>query len=165
MALEGVPFYCLHDIAQVGRLTGRRFLGGRDWYRVGCEYLVKIQKADGSWEGAGVHKQLDHQPVVATSFALLFLSGGQRPVLITKLAHGEADGWNNKWSDCRNLTGFASRQLFKKQPLAWQVFDVRKVEADLRGDPEEAGGPVAGQPHSSLSTATPFSSPRKSGAS
>jgi len=129
-ALESVPFYCLYGIERTGRLTGRRYFGEHDWYRVGCDYLVRIQKEDGSWEGNGIHRQLDHQPIVATSFALLFLSKGRTPILITKLAHGEAEGWNNKRSDCRHLVEFASRELFKKQPLAWQVFDVRKWDAN-----------------------------------
>lgn len=123
------PFYCLYGIERTGRLTGQRYLGGHDWYRIGCDYLVRIQKKDGSWEGTGL-EQLDHHPIVATSFALLFLSKGRTPILITKLAHGPGDGWNNKRSDCRHLVEFASRELFKKQPMAWQVFDVRKKEAE-----------------------------------
>ncbi len=123
------PFYCLYGIERTGRLTGQRYLGSSDWYRVGCEHLVRIQKKDGSWEGSGL-EQLDHHPIVATSFALLFLSKGRTPILITKLAHGPGDGWNNKRSDCRHLVGFASRELFKKQPMAWQVFDVRRKEAE-----------------------------------
>src|SRR5262249_50204027 len=61
-------------------------------------------------------------------FALLFLAKGRTPVLISKLAYGGVDSsdWNNKRSDVRHLVEFASRELFKKQPLAWQVFDVRQ---------------------------------------
>ena len=67
---------------------------------------------------------------MATSFALLFLSKGRTPILLTKFAHGEGSGWNNKRSDCRHLAEFASRELFKKQPMAWQVFDIRTKQAD-----------------------------------
>jgi hypothetical protein len=70
--------YALYGIERAGRLSGRRFLGGVDWYRLGCEYLVKAQKDDGSWSGEG-HEVL---PQVATSFALLFLSRGRTPVLV-----------------------------------------------------------------------------------
>ena len=45
------PFYCLYGIERAGRLTGRRFFGEHDWYRVGCEYLVSIQEENGSWNG------------------------------------------------------------------------------------------------------------------
>jgi len=131
ISVFGSPFYCLYGLERTGRLTGQRYFGGRDWYRMGCEYLVSIQKPDGSWEGRGDHmQQLDHWPVVATSFSLLFLSKGRTPVLISKLAHGQGDGWNNKRSDVRHLVDFASQELFKKQPLAWQVFDIRQKQAE-----------------------------------
>jgi hypothetical protein len=67
-------------------------------------------------------------------------------VLISKLAHGDGDDWNNDRNDARNLVEFASKQvfreqkievagrvLFKKQPLAWQVFDIRR-QGDLPAD-------------------------------
>jgi hypothetical protein len=122
------PFYCLYGIERAGRLSGQRFFGGEDWYEVGCRFLVGAQKANGSWEGTGGRGiQADSSPMVATSFALLFLAKGRTPVLVTKLAYGGVDSsdWNNKRGDVRHLVEFASRELFKKQPLAWQVFDVR----------------------------------------
>jgi hypothetical protein len=126
------PFYCLYGIERAGRLTGQRYFEGHDWYEVGCRYLTDIQKADGSWQGGGIGPPFDQAPIVATSFALLFLSKGRTPVLVSKLAYGQADyhGWNNKRSDVRNLVEFCSREIFKKQPLAWQSFDVRLMEAD-----------------------------------
>ena len=130
-ATVGSPFYSLYGIERAGRLTGQRFLGGHDWYRVGCEYLVEHPEGGRLLEGGrGGTQQLDHWPVVATSFSLLFLSKGRTPVLMTKLAHGDGDDWNNKHNDMRHLVEFASRELFKKQPLAWQVFDVRKKPAE-----------------------------------
>jgi hypothetical protein len=128
--LRPAPFYCLYGLERAGRLSGRRFFGGHDWYEVGCRYLVQVQRGDGRWDGAGQ----DHWPVVSTSFALLFLSKGRTPVLISKLAYGPPDyeGWDNKRSDVRHVTEFASRELFKRQPLAWQIFDVRSREADTQ---------------------------------
>lgn len=117
------PFYCLYGIERTGRLTGRRFFGGHDWYEIGCRYLVAVRKADGYWQG----NNQDGSPVLATSFALLFLAKGRTPVLITKLAYGPPgyEGWNNKHNDTRHLVEFAGHELFKKMPLAWQIFDVR----------------------------------------
>jgi hypothetical protein len=66
------PFYCLHSIKQLGRLTGQGRLGNKDWYRTGCEYLVATQLSSGSWEGRDT--DLDRWPIVSTSLALIFLS-------------------------------------------------------------------------------------------
>ena len=127
----GSPFYALYGLERAGRLTGQRYFGGHDWYEVGVRYLVETQKADGSWAGVPGRGTLDHPPVVATSFALLFLAKGRVPVLLTKLAYGELDGhgWNNKRNDMRNLSDFCSEALFKNQPVGWQVFDIRAIEA------------------------------------
>ncbi len=122
--LASPTYYSLYGIERAGRLSGQRFFGKHDWYRVGCEFLVNNQQGDGSWKGASA----DGDPILATSFALLFLSRGRTPVLISKLAYGPAESqdWNNDRNDTRNLVEFTSRELFKKKPLAWQVFDPRR---------------------------------------
>lgn len=162
-------FYNVYGIERVGRLTGHRFLGRYDWYREGCDFLVRTQKDDGHWtSNKGI--QIDGAKGISTSFALLFLSKGRTPVLISKLAHGEytiptkraggvdipergmltekgddpgVTGWNRKHHDVRNLTDFASRELFGGLPLGWQVYDPRRRE--YKGDDEilaEVGGLV-----------------------
>ncbi|MFN4258637.1 MAG: DUF4159 domain-containing protein [Gemmataceae bacterium] len=129
-------FYNLYGIERAGRLSGQRFFGEHDWYRHGCEYLVEIQRENGAWFLPS--QGFDSFPVVSTSFALLFLSKGRTPVLISKLVHGPRDnpgtGWNNKHHDARNVVAFASQELFKRQPLAWQVFDARRVRSDTLAD-------------------------------
>jgi hypothetical protein len=113
------PFYSLHGLERAGRLTGRRFFGDKDWYHVGCEYLVSIQEENGSWNG---HQQgFDYWPPVATSLALLFLSEGRTPVLVSKLAFHV--NWNRKRSDMRHVVEYASRELFEKKHLTWQLID------------------------------------------
>ena len=120
-------FYNLYGIERAGRLTGQRFLGEHDWYRVGCVYLTQrdMQREDGSWFGRGPH---DTWPTVSTSFALLFLSKGRTPVLISKLVHGPGNDWNNDRNDARNLVNFASTELFRGRQMAWQVFDTSRLE-------------------------------------
>jgi hypothetical protein len=136
-------FYNLYGIERAGRLSGQRFFGGHDWYRAGCAYLLNKnrQTAEGSWRGAGP-STWDGNPVIATSFSLLFLSKGKTPVLIHKLMHGPqprglVGDWNNDPNDVRNLTEFCSRHLFVKDgrpvPLTWQAFDASKLDA---GDPQ-----------------------------
>jgi squalene cyclase len=120
---RGNVYYSLYGLGRAGRLTGLRFFGVHDWYREGCDYLLRRQDPQGSWLGRG----FEHYPTVATSFAILFLSQGRRPILISKLMHGPADDWNNDHSDARNLVDFASQELFKRQPLAWEAFDAKHV--------------------------------------
>jgi hypothetical protein len=119
-------FYWLYCIERAGRLSGRRFLGNQDWYRMGCEFLVNQQDHDdGSFRGEG-------HPIIATSFALLFLAKGRTPVLISKLVHGlpaqDDTDWNNDRNDVRNLVDFVSNEVFQKKKLAWQVFNPRQTD-------------------------------------
>jgi hypothetical protein len=119
---RGNIFYNLYGLERAGRLTGLRFFGDHDWYREGCEYLVKYQDPQGAWNGRG----FEQYPTLATSFAILFLSKGRTPIMISKLVHGPGEDWNNDHNDARNLVDFASRELFKRQPLSWQVFDAKR---------------------------------------
>lgn len=134
-------FYNIYGIERVGRLSGQRFLGEHDWYREGCELLTGAvpspaglnQKAGGEFRIEG--SALDVSPTVSTSFALLFLAKGRTPILMSKMAWdsaadrvGTSLGWNRKHHDARHLVEYSSRELFKKMPLAWQVFDPRLTD-------------------------------------
>ena len=113
-------FYNIYGIERAGRLSGQRFMANRDWYREGCDYLISKQQDDGSWSGGG----FDGGTIGGTSFALLFLSKGRTPILISKFAWGTNE-WNNKHYDMKHVVEYASRELFKKTPLGWQVYDCR----------------------------------------
>jgi hypothetical protein len=140
-------FYNVYGMERLGRLSGQRWIGRSDWYRDGCQFLLGkgrdagLQNEDGSiTRGKGI----DSAEILTTSFALLFLSKGRTPVLISKFAWGDAkelgngmfvevggpaDGaanWNRKHNDTRHLVEYASRELFKGTPLSWQVYDVRR---------------------------------------
>jgi hypothetical protein len=116
-------YYNIYGVERAGRLSGYRFLAGRDWYREGCQFLVRKQSSDGSWSGGS----MDGGTIGATSFALLFLSKGRTPVLMSKLAWGENE-WNNKHHDTKNIVDYCSRELFQNTPLGWQVFDCRRAD-------------------------------------
>jgi hypothetical protein len=136
-------YYNVYGIERVGRLSGQRFIGKIDWYRQGCDFLVGGQRAEGYWS-ANEEEDFKGVNVISTSFALLFLSKGRSPVLVSKMAHGgytmkdkmlvEKEGkgglldWNRKHNDARNLTDYASRELFKGLPLGWQTYDPRRRE-------------------------------------
>ena len=84
-----------------------------------------MQHEDGSWHDQGPH---DTWPTVSTSFALLFLSKGRVPVLVSKLVHGPGNDWNNDRNDARNLVNYASTELFRGRQMAWQVFDTNRID-------------------------------------
>lgn len=130
------PYYNIYGIERAGRFSGMRFFsrGGLliDWYRMGVKTLLGIQNQAGKWES---RLNIDGDPVLATSFSLLFLAKGKTPILIQKMTHGPtprgyAGNWNIHHNDIRHLTEFCSKQVFKKNdrpvPLTWQIFDAAR---------------------------------------
>ena len=80
-----------------------------DWYREGTQTLVETQDAlSGYWAGTGPGES---EPLIGTSFALLFLSKGRWPVLLAKLQHGDGDDWNHHRSDVANLTRYVESRV------------------------------------------------------
>jgi Domain of unknown function (DUF4159) len=111
-------YYYLYGLERAGRLTGTRFFGRYDWYRLGAQELVRTQiRQAGSWRGVGQEDE-----ILATSFALLFLAKGRAPVLINKLRHFPTGDWDNDPDDVRNMVGIISQDW--KHLLTWQVVDV-----------------------------------------
>ncbi|REJ69789.1 MAG: DUF4159 domain-containing protein [Planctomycetota bacterium] len=124
-------FYYLYGVERVGRMTAQRFFyrdierQGRparryDWYRQGADYLVGAQQPEGSWSG------MLSKPV-ESSFALLFLSKGRRPVLVSKLQRRGKD-WQRLRHDIANLTRYTEQQW--KIPVTWQVVDARTARGE-----------------------------------
>lgn len=117
--------YYLYGIERVGRLSGRRFIGTHDWYREGAELLVAWQDTlDGTWKGTGVVEQ--GNPLVSTSFALLFLAKGRRPVLMSKLRYTANNDWNPHRHDLNNLNRHV--ESLWQQKMTWQVIDMSAVK-------------------------------------
>ena len=96
--------YYLYAVERVGRMTSHRFFTSRDfkrydWYRMGAELLVREQDGlNGYWKGDG---HAETMPQIGTSFALLFLAKGRRPVLIAKARYGQTGDWDRHRSDWR----------------------------------------------------------------
>jgi hypothetical protein len=131
-------FYNVYGIERLGRLSGQRFIDKYDWYRQGCEKLIGMQLLGGPDKGAILvqdGKTIDSVPILTTSFALLFLSKGRTPVLISKFAWGPQGqtNWNRKHNDTRHVVEFCGKELFNGVPLSWQVYDVRRIAFDNEG--------------------------------
>jgi hypothetical protein len=72
---QPLKFYDLHSLSRAARLSGTTKLAsvGRtlDWRREGVRRLLAAQEANGRWRSEW---PVDGPPVIATSFAVLFLA-------------------------------------------------------------------------------------------
>ena len=119
--------YYLYGVERAGRLTARRFIGGHDWYREGADYLVSQHghMAAGYWKG---RNHAEEEERIGTSFALLFLCKGRRPVLMAKLRHGDGLDWNQHRNDVANLTAYVESKW--RFDMTWQVIELDRASVD-----------------------------------
>lgn len=116
-------YYTLYGSERVALATGYKYFGKHDWYKEGRTELLRRQQPDGAWDyGAG---QLGGGKNCSTSYALLFLIRGSRPVVFNRL---EYDGdWNNRPRSLANLTHWFSNEF--ENDLHWQIVNFKvKVE-------------------------------------
>ena len=113
--------YYLYGLERVGRFTARRFIGDADWYLEGAKMFVSTQdNLTGAFRGGRIE-----DPVVATSFALLFLAKGRRPVIVSKSRHAPEPDWNRHGHDIAHLVEHVEARWKKDYPagLSWHVLD------------------------------------------
>jgi hypothetical protein len=73
-------YYWLYSLERAGVLEHRAKLGGRDWFKVLADYLVKAQRPDGAWgppdnhTGRTIIGSWEVERAICTSFAVLFLA-------------------------------------------------------------------------------------------
>ncbi|NBV46207.1 MAG: DUF4159 domain-containing protein [Planctomycetia bacterium] len=120
-------FYYLYGLERVGRFTARRFIGDADWYLEGARMFVDAQDPfTGNYRG----KQTE-DPIVNTSFALLFLAKGRRPVIVAKSRHGPDIDWNRHGHDIAHLVEHVEARWKRDYPagLSWHVIDTPAADA------------------------------------
>jgi len=116
-------YYYLYALERVGRMTNQRFIGDYDWYRQGTDRLLQLRDPnDNIWRGRGTGDD------VSTAFALLFLSKGRRPILMSKIPFGGDGMWNVHPNDVNNLTDFAEKNW--KLDLTWQIIPIDRATTD-----------------------------------
>jgi hypothetical protein len=121
--------YTLYGIERIGVASGLKFLDDVDWYRAGADFLVRTQRANGSWSDRNGEE-------VSTAFAILFLSRGREPVMANKMRYDlhptpttKVEGfWNERARDIANATRFVTRQL--ERQLNWQILDLSICTVD-----------------------------------
>ncbi|TWU23182.1 hypothetical protein Pla52o_27170 [Novipirellula galeiformis] len=112
-------FYYLYALERVGRLSGRRFIGGHDWYREGAEQLLAVHdQFQGFWSGAA---PMESNRDIATSFALLFLSKGKRQVVVGQLQYDSqpSNQWRSHPEGVKHLVRHVERDWGRD--LTWQT--------------------------------------------
>ena len=124
-AFPKAKFYYLYGMERAGRLAGQRFFGDNDWYRLGVAELIRIQnQGDGSWRGSPYFAE--DAKLIATSFALLFLAKGRRPVVLGHYKH------SGDWNRHRKGVHYLTRAIEKawSQKLNWQTVNGEKATVD-----------------------------------
>ena len=127
-------YYYLYGLERVGRFTARRYIGEHDWYLEGAKMFTATQDR---LSGKFVANRIEDS-IVATSFALLFLAKGRRPVIVAKSSHGPAADWNRHGHDIAHLVDYVEGRWKKDYPagLSWHVLDTPSAgQADLQQAP------------------------------
>ncbi len=115
--------YNLFGLERAALASGYKYFGEHDWYRELALQQLSQQDSDGSWGG--------FDPIVDTSYTLLFLSRGRHPIFMNKLRF---DGfWANRPRDIANLAHFTGEVL--ERPLNWQVVSLKNDWSDWMDSP------------------------------
>ncbi|MDP6634001.1 MAG: DUF4159 domain-containing protein [Phycisphaerae bacterium] len=115
-------YYWLFGLSRIGLASGRKFVGGRDWFADGTRQLLGDQNSDGSWGyGNG------GQRIPQTAFATLFLARGRRPVLANKLQY--PGKWNCRPHDLVNLARHVGDTYERK--VTWQIVGGQSEASDF----------------------------------
>ncbi len=91
--------------------------------------IARQDELSGFWKGDGV---AEANQDISTSFALLFLAKGRRPILISKARYGTTDNWDVHRSDVAHLTAYVETKWKREFPLGpfWQIVDLENSTAD-----------------------------------
>jgi hypothetical protein len=116
--------YYLYGIERTGVASGRKLIGGEDWFAQGALAVLERQQRDGS-----MHLGQWGGPVGSTCFGTLFLIYGGAPVAYNKLQYGKDQDWNLNPRDLANV----SKALWSayERPINWQVVSINAPAAEI----------------------------------
>jgi len=114
--------YLAFCVQRVGMTTGRKFIGGMDWFAVAAEQLCKPNPYGRRYRGKW-------GPTVRAALELLFLARGRIPLTVNKLRYGEDAQWNLHARDAAHFTEYMRRNFERR--MRWQIVritdDVRRM--------------------------------------
>ncbi|MDO4576423.1 MAG: DUF4159 domain-containing protein [Planctomycetia bacterium] len=125
--------YYLYGLERMGRMTEQRFIGEHDWFREGTAQLlsqsktaVRRDRVVTCWKGATSSEKIEP---ISTSLALLFLSKGRYPLLLSKVqTDDKSEDWNWHRHDVRNLARYVEK--FWKRNLTTQSVHLRQATVE-----------------------------------
>ena len=124
--LPATPYWALFSLERVTLATGKKYVGGHDWYREGAAALLRKQQADGSWGPVyGFHD--GNNGIVPTCLAITFLARGRNPIAFNKLEY-PGNTWNARPRDAAYETKWMAGNF--ERAINWQV-------VNLTSDPQE----------------------------
>jgi hypothetical protein len=116
--------YYLYGIERTGVASGRKLIGGEDWFARGALAILQVQDHEGAiplgaWGGRAV----------GTCFCTLFLVYGGAPVAVNKLQFGKGQDWNLNPRDLANL----SKSLWSayERPINWQIVSINSPASEI----------------------------------
>jgi hypothetical protein len=118
--------WVFYAVERVSMFTGRKYIGGKDWYRVGAAKLINMQENDGSWPQGFVYQD-NRGGLVPTALNLMFLARGRNPTAFMKLEY-PGNTWNARPYDIAHLTKWMGKEY--ERALNWQT-------VSFNDDPEE----------------------------
>lgn len=107
-------FNYLYTVERVAMVSGLKTIGGKDWYALGAERILRAEAGRGRISPDGGHIS----DITNTSFGLMFLARGRVPVWINKLSLPKHAG-DNRPNDVYNFTRYLSEQ--REGDLSWQI--------------------------------------------
>jgi Domain of unknown function (DUF4159) len=116
--------YYLYGIERTGVASGRKLIGGEDWFARGAASILQAQQRDGA-----IHLGQWGGRAVSTCLCTLFLVYGGAPVAYNKLQYGKDQDWNLNPRDMANV----SKALWAayERPINWQIVSIDAPAAEI----------------------------------
>ena len=104
--------YTAFCVQRVGMTSGRKFIGGVDWYAIAAAKLAEPKTFGHAYKGYW-------GPLVRAGYELIVMARGRLPLTFNKLNYGEGTTWDFHPRDVARFTEFMRRQY--ERPMRWQI--------------------------------------------
>lgn len=130
--------YSLYALERAAVAGGYRYFGEKDWYKEASAHLLRTQNADGSWRGQVT--DVENSGLTDTSLAILTLTYGRAPVILSKLEYmtgpadkREAGNWHQRPRDAASFSRWLTNE--SERLLNWQILTLQAPVEDMLDAP------------------------------